>query len=89
MGYRIEEDFSYVQETLATMAIAVGVDINNTDSLTLNDLMEACSNTYGNAENVPDSMSIAEQYAELRRQQLSFRRFWYMYHLLKARIDNG
>jgi|688.fasta_scaffold334067_3 hypothetical protein len=89
MGYRIEEDFSYVQETLATMALAVGMDIENIDSVTLNELMEACSNTYGNVENISDSPSMAEQYAELRRHQLSFRRFWYMYHLLKERINNG
>jgi hypothetical protein len=89
MSYRIDEDFSYVQETLATMCIAVGVDMENIGSLGLNDLMEACSRTYGSAENNPDSPSTAEQYAELRRHQLSFRRFWYMYHLLKARIENG
>lgn len=89
MGYRITDDFAYVQETLAVMALEVGIDMGNIETLSLNDLMEACSNTYGRAESNPDSPSTAEQYAELRRHQLSFRRFWYMYHLLKARIDNG
>lgn len=88
MGYNLQKDFEYVQNTLLTLATVVGIDISDLSSITLNDLMEACSNTFGQAEHNQDSPIAASQYAELRRYQSSFRRFWYMYTVLNWRINN-
>jgi hypothetical protein len=89
MGYNLQNDFDYVSNTLLTMASVVGVDINNLSDVTLNDLMEACANTFGSAEHNQDSPIASAQYAELRRYQASFKRFWYMYSVLNWRINNA
>ena len=88
MGYNLQNDFDYVQEQLAIVIYSIGLNIDNIDDLTLNDLMEACSSVHGPALHAPDSPIAAEQYAELRRTQQSLRRFWYLFHVLKWRIDN-
>lgn len=88
MGYDLNEDFNYVQEQLAIIISTIGLDISGVDALTLEELMEACSSVYGPAPHSPDSPIAVEQHAELRRNQQSIRRFWYLYHVLKWRVDN-
>lgn len=88
MAYSLQEDFNYVQNTLVSMTLAIGLDVDNFINYTLNDLMEACSNIFGNAESDGSSPIAMNQYAKLRLNQLSIRRFWYMYHVLNWRINN-
>lgn len=88
MAYDLQKDFEYVQSTLLTLASVVGFDIDDLSTVTLNDLMEACSKTFGEAEHNQDSPIAASQYAQLRRYQSSFRRFWYMHTILNWRINN-
>lgn len=88
MAYSLHDDFNYVQEQLASIAIMVGVELETFDSMTLNDLLESCSSVFSTASHDINSPAAAEQYAELRRCQQSIKRFWYMFHVLKWRIEN-
>jgi hypothetical protein len=88
VGYNLQNDFDYVQEQLATIVVTIGVELEDIPNLTLDDLMESCSNVFGIASHDPDSPIAVEQHAELRRYQMSLRRFWYLFHVLKWRLDN-
>jgi len=88
MGYNLQNDFNYVQEQLVAIAVTIGVDLADIQSLTLDDLMESCSNVFGAANYDPNSTTAAEKHAELRRYQMSLRRFWYLFYVLKWRLDN-
>lgn len=88
MGYNLQNDFDYVQEQLAIIFLTIGVDIENIENFTLEDLQESCSNVFGTASHDQDSPIAAQRHAELRRYQMSLRRFWYLFHVLKWRLDN-
>lgn len=88
MGYRLTEDYEYVVQQLGTLCETIGISIEDIDNLTLNDLMNSCSNTFGSSECDESSPIDRSRYAKLRLNQLSIRRFWYMYKSLKWRIEN-
>lgn len=88
MGYSLQDDFDYVQGQLAIIISSIGIDINNIGTMTLDSLLEACSLVYGPAAHANDSPNDSERYAELRRIQQSLKRFWYLFHVLKWRINN-
>jgi hypothetical protein len=88
MGYNLQNDFDYIQEQLATIAVTIGIDLADIQNLTLDNLMESCSNVFGAASHDPNSPIAIERHAELRRHQMSLRRFWYLFHVLKWRLDN-
>lgn len=88
MGYRLAEDYEYVVQQLASLCQTIGVSIEDVDNLTLNDLMNSCSTTFGSSECDQSSPIDRNRYAKLRLNQLSIRRFWYMYHILNWRINN-
>jgi len=88
MGYNLQDDFNYAQEQLAIVFATLGFDLEDIADVTLNDLQEACSNVYGAAGHDQNSPIAIERHAELRRNQMSLRRFWYLFHVLKWRIEN-
>jgi hypothetical protein len=79
MGYNLQKDFEYVQSKLCEIIIFIGGETDVISSYNINTLLQMCVDVYGQ-NNYND--------AELLSLQQSLRRLWYMYTVLKWRLEN-
>lgn len=80
MGYNLQKDFEYIYNKLCELVTIIGGQIDDLSTYTINQLLQMCVDTYGqNGYND----------AELLNVQQSVRRLWYMYTLLKWRVQHA
>lgn len=80
MGYNLQKDFEYVSSKLCELIILLGGQIDDISTYDVNQLLEMCSGVY--AQTFYND-------AELTNIQQTIRRFWYMYTVLKWRLENA
>jgi len=79
MGYNLQKDFEYIYTKLCESIILIGGQTENLNEYTITDLLSMSVNVYGQ-NNYND--------AELLNLQQSLRRLWYIYTVLKWRLEN-
>jgi len=80
MGYSLQKDFEYVNNKLCELIILIGGQVDDLSAYNVNQLVSMCSEVY--AQNFYND-------AELINLQQTIRRFWYMYTVLKWRLENA
>lgn len=80
MGYNLQKDFEYTYSKLCEIIVFIGGDIDEISTYNIDTLLQMCVDVYSQS-NYND--------ADLLNLQQSLRRLWYIYTVLKWRLENG